>query len=107
MKEATGELSTTVITVVAIAAVVAIFTAFLLPTLRSQIALTQACNSGPGYSTTNEGGGYVVCGTVAASGGAPTAPQCGAGGTTKGTKTCNSDNTASQFMCVYCAADTN
>lgn len=55
MKEATGELSTTVIAIVAIAAILAVFTAFLLPTLRAQIALTQACNSGPGVEITEEG----------------------------------------------------
>lgn len=53
MKDATSELSTTVIAVVAIAAILAIFTVFLLPTLKSQIALTQACNGGPGYSAEN------------------------------------------------------
>lgn len=54
MKEATGELSTTVIAIVAIAAILAIFTAFLLPMLRGQIALTQACNNGPNYTTKHE-----------------------------------------------------
>ena len=42
MKDATGELSTTVIAIVAIAAIAAIFTVFLLPTLTAQIALSQA-----------------------------------------------------------------
>lgn len=51
MKEATGELSTTVIAIVAIAAILAVFTVFLLPTLRAQIALSQACTSGPGFHT--------------------------------------------------------
>ena len=37
MKEATGELSGTVITVVAIAAVAAIFTAIVLPIIRNNI----------------------------------------------------------------------
>lgn len=60
MKEATGELSTTVIAIVAIAAILAIFTAFLLPTLRAQIALSQACSNGPGYST-NTSGGTITC----------------------------------------------
>ena len=60
MKEATGELSTTVIAIVAIAAIIAIFTAFLLPTLRAQIALTQACNNGPGYRA-KSGDGSVCC----------------------------------------------
>lgn len=70
MKEATGELSTTVIAIVAIAAILAIFTVFLLPTLRSQIALTQACNNGPGYKTYYEGGTQVSveCGDLSQDG---------------------------------------
>lgn len=69
MKEATGELSTTVIAIVAIAAILAVFTVFLLPTLRAQIALTQACTIGPGYNTEKTAGegtekeAYIVCGT--------------------------------------------
>lgn len=61
MKEATGELSTTVIAIVAIAAILAVFTVFLLPTLRAQIALTQACNNGPGYDITNTDGSTIHC----------------------------------------------
>lgn len=61
MKDATGELSTTVIAIVAIAAILAVFTVFLLPTLRAQIALTQACTIGPGYSITNDDGSTVTC----------------------------------------------
>ena len=108
MKEATGELSTTVIAIVAIAAILAIFTAFLLPTLRAQIALTQACNNGPGYSTADQGGGYVVCGTVGAAAGTGEAT-CAAGGATgqqRGSKVCNSDNTAQSYTCVYCESTT-
>lgn len=45
MKEATGELSGTVITVVAIAAVAAIFTAFILPSIKRSIRLTTACQA--------------------------------------------------------------
>lgn len=37
MKEATGELSTTVITVVAIAAILSLFTVFLYPSLKMQL----------------------------------------------------------------------
>lgn len=62
MKEATGELSTTVIAIVAIAAILAVFTVFLLPTLRAQIALTQACTIGPGYNVTNDDGSKIECG---------------------------------------------
>lgn len=61
MKEATGELSTTVIAIVAIAAILAVFTVFLLPTLRAQIALTQSCTNGPGYNITNEDKSQIVC----------------------------------------------
>ncbi|NMA50621.1 MAG: hypothetical protein GX951_02090 [Mollicutes bacterium] len=43
MKEATGELSTTVITVVAIAAVAAIFTVWLLPSMRSALKAKTYC----------------------------------------------------------------
>ena len=45
MKEATGELSTTVIAVVAIAAVLGIFTAFLLPSLRASLRARTYCSS--------------------------------------------------------------
>lgn len=63
MKEATGELSTTVIAIVAIAAILAVFTVFLLPMLRAQIALTQACNNGGGYTTKDPdtGAETIVC----------------------------------------------
>ena len=43
MKEATGELSGTVITVVAIAAVAAIFTAIVLPLIRGSIERRTQC----------------------------------------------------------------
>lgn len=93
MKEATGELSTTVIAIVAIAAILAIFTAFLLPTLRAQIALTQACNNGPGYKTTENG--YTIC--------------CDGGGAgitcstnADSQKACNSGNEgAATYNCYY------
>ena len=78
MKEATGELSVTVITIVAIAAIIAIFTVFLLPTLRAQIALTQACNNGPGYSIKNEDGSEITCDGTSST----------TSGTTNGTWTC-------------------
>ena len=45
MKEATGELSTTVITVVAIAAIAGIFTVWLLPTLRTTIKAKTYCSA--------------------------------------------------------------
>ncbi len=61
MKEATGELSTTVIAIVAIAAILAVFTVFLLPTLRAQIALSQACNSGPNFHSETTDGAKIDC----------------------------------------------
>lgn len=54
MKEATGELSTTVITVVAIAAISSLFIVFLYPQLKSSIILNQACGNGPGYKYQTE-----------------------------------------------------
>ena len=42
MKEATGELNMTVITVVAIAAVAAFFYAFVWPSIQASLALTTA-----------------------------------------------------------------
>ena len=61
MKEATGELSGTVITIAAIALIAAVFAALLLPTLRAQIVLSQACTNGPSYSVTNDDGSKVWC----------------------------------------------
>lgn len=62
MKDATAELSTTVIAIVAIAAILAVFTVFLLPTLRAQIALSQACTSGPDVTINGKDGSVVKCG---------------------------------------------
>ncbi len=89
MKEATGELSTTVIAIVAIAAILAVFTVFLLPMLRAQIALTQACNNGPGYST-QQGGNTIDCGKKAADG-TWTCTYKNSNGDETGTKTCGGD----------------
>lgn len=61
MKEATGELSTTVIAVVAIAAISALFVVLLLPRLRANIILGQACSNGPTYSNTDENGNTITC----------------------------------------------
>lgn len=50
MKEATGELNMTVITVIAIAAVAALFYAFVWPMIQRTI-VQQTCNAyGPGYT---------------------------------------------------------
>lgn len=45
MKEATGELNMTVITVVAIAAVAAFFYAFVWPVIKNNLENTTKCNS--------------------------------------------------------------
>ena len=56
MKEATGELSTTVITVVAIAAISTLFIVFLYPQLKASVILNQACGNGSGgYGFDSEG----------------------------------------------------
>lgn len=45
MKEATGELNMTVITVVAIAAVAAFFYAFIWPSIKNNLQNTTLCNT--------------------------------------------------------------
>lgn len=60
MKEATGELSTTVITVVAIAAISSLFIVFLYPQLKASIILNQACSNGPGYTYTADDSSYTI-----------------------------------------------
>ena len=54
MKEATGELNMTVITVVAIAAVGLLFTVFVWPNIQSNLALSTAC------SQVNNKGNYKI-----------------------------------------------
>ena len=69
MKEATGELNMTVITVVAIAAVGLLFTAFVWPNIQSNITLNTACsqlNNKGAYKTDDTNirsgsDGYVSC----------------------------------------------
>lgn len=70
MKEATGELNMTVITVVAIAAVGLLFTLFVWPNIQSNLAIQTACANldAKGNYTTSKGGydtvnsdGYVSC----------------------------------------------
>lgn len=96
MKEATGELSTTAIAIVAIAAILAIFTTLLLPMLRRQIALTQACNSGPGYND-----GKNICCTTP--NGANTCTTSGA------SKVCSTNSvgtgTKQTYTCYYTETD--
>ncbi len=69
MKEATGELNMTVVTVVAIAAVMAFFYAFVWPTIRTSLQLNTACSTAGGgtYSDGENGvscaGGWCYIGT--------------------------------------------
>lgn len=67
MKEATGELNMTVITVVAIAAVGAFFYAFVWPRIKTSINANAVCQNGPGTVVgTATDSDYVSC--TAASG---------------------------------------
>ena len=65
MKEATGELNMTVITVVAIAAVGALFTFFVWPSIQANLMLNTACsqiNSNGNFTSPNDGsGGSIKC----------------------------------------------
>jgi hypothetical protein len=68
MKEATGELNMTVITVVAIAAVGLLFTVFVWPNIQSNLALSTACsqvdNNGDYITEDGTGAGadgYISC----------------------------------------------
>lgn len=60
MKEATGELNMTVITVIAIAAVAALFYAFVWPMIQRTI-VQQTCNTyGSGYTATHDKSGECI-----------------------------------------------
>ena len=63
MKEATGELNMTVVTIVAIAALVTFFNLVIWPTIQTGMALTSACSSagGAAYSTTLDDGSTIIC----------------------------------------------
>ena len=64
MREASGELNMTVVTVVAIGALVAFFYLLIWPTIQTSMALTSACNAsgGESYSTGNDEDGKIECG---------------------------------------------
>lgn len=66
MKEATGELNVTVITVVAIAAVAAFFYAFIWPAIQNSLISSTACsNAAPGLVQGNpQEDGYLNCGAL-------------------------------------------
>ena len=63
MKEATGELNMTVVTIVAIAALLAFFYLVIWPNLQTGMALTSACNSagGTAYTQTLNNGASITC----------------------------------------------
>ncbi len=90
MKEATGELNVTVITVVAIAAVAAFFYAFIWPSIQNSLISSSACaNAAPGLTqgATNSAG-YISCGVL------------GDGGTTYTCNYCRKDNSCSNITCT-------
>lgn len=65
MKEATGELNMTVVTVVAIAAVAAFFYAFIWPGIKTSIMAQSICANGQNYKSGQSGTeGYVECGNA-------------------------------------------
>ena len=65
MKEATGELNMTVVTVVAIAAVAAFFYAFIWPGIKTTIQSQSICANGPNYTVGTSGqADYVSCGST-------------------------------------------
>lgn len=69
MKEATGELNMTVITVVAIAAVAAFFYAFIWPSIKTTIQSQTICSYGQNYNVGTSGqAGYISCGSASTNG---------------------------------------
>ena len=67
MKEATGELNMTVITVVAIAAIAAFFTMLVWPSVKNSMMASTICANGHNYSQgVSTEDGYVSCGPLSA-----------------------------------------
>ncbi len=64
MKEATGELNMTVVTVVAIAAVGSFFYLFVWPTIQTNLKLTTACNAAGNSDYADEENGISCSGGV-------------------------------------------
>ena len=56
MKEATGELNMTVVTIVAVAALLAFFYLVIWPNLQAGMALSSACSAANGTAYTTSGG---------------------------------------------------
>ena len=63
MKEATGELNMTVVTIAAVAVLLAFFYMVIWPNLQAGMALSSACSAANGlnYSVTNEDGSTINC----------------------------------------------
>jgi len=63
LKEATGELNMTVITIVAIGALVAFFYLIIWPNIQTGMTLTTACNSAgnSAYTQTFDDGSTITC----------------------------------------------
>lgn len=61
MKEATGELNMTVVTVVAIAAVAAFFYAFVWPAIKNNINKNTYCSMATCTNCTTQSNGNTVC----------------------------------------------
>ncbi len=92
MKEATGELNMTVVTVVAIAALIAFFYLVIWPTIKINMALTTACTSaGNSGITTGEptGDGGVICTLVGTGSAAQVTCEYQEYGEAKGSKVCD------------------
>ena len=71
MKEATGELNMTVVTIVAIAALVAFFYLVIWPVLQNGMTLNSACNAsngGQSYYKQTVDGKDVLCGPGSSAG---------------------------------------
>ncbi|MGN0966147.1 MAG: hypothetical protein ACI4OP_00925 [Candidatus Coprovivens sp.] len=67
MKEATGELNMTVITVVAVAAIAAFFTMLVWPSVKDSLMASTICANGHNYTQGINGqDGYVNCGNISA-----------------------------------------
>ena len=60
MKESTGELNMTVVTIVAIAALLAFFYLVIWPNLQTGMALSSACSAANGQNYTTNGNGWSV-----------------------------------------------
>lgn len=69
MKEATGELNMTVVTVVAVAAIAAFFTILVWPSLKNSLMAPTICANGHNYTQgSSNQSGYVSCGALGADG---------------------------------------